>query len=81
MASFLPLIVIKKNEETKKNMFFIAVYLYQGPSFIIQKTNKLLLILVTFACSLKEYKKLVDFPCKSPSSTCIGKIRALWPTR
>ena len=26
-------------------------------------------------------KKLVNFPRLTPSSTCIGRIRALWPTR
>ena len=52
-----------------------------GPRFIIPKTNELLWILVTFACRLRDYKKLVDFPCMSPSLTCIGRIRALWPTR
>ena len=30
---------------------------------------------------LRDYKKLVDFPRMSPSLTCIGRIRAFWPTR
>ena len=29
----------------------------------------------------KNEKKLVDFPRLTPSVTCIGRIRALWPTR
>ena len=32
-------------------------------------------------CRLLKWKKLVDFPRLSPSLTCIGRIRALWPTR
>ena len=55
-----------------------------GPRFIKLKRYEILLILVTFACRLRDYKKLVDFPRMSPSLTyltCIGMIRALWPTR
>ena len=36
---------------------------------------------MTFAGGLRDYEKLVDFPRMSPSSTCIGRIRALWTTR
>ena len=56
---------------------YVRVFLPSGPRFIIQKTNELLLILVTFACRLREYKKVVDFPHMSLSLTCIGRIRAL----
>ena len=48
-----------------------------GPRFIKLKRYEILLILVTFACRLRDYKKLFDFPRMSPSLTCIGRIRAL----
>ena len=33
------------------------------------------------SCRLQEWKKLVECPRLTPSLTCIGRIRALWPTR
>ena len=55
---------------------FLVRY-FPGPHFIKLKIYELVLLLVTFACRLRDYKKLVDFPRMSPSLTCIGRIRAL----
>ena len=50
---------------------------WSRPRFIKLKRYEILLILVTLACRLRDYNKLVDFPRMSPSLTCIWRIRAL----
>ena len=83
--TFIDFFYIYKNDQKNHviNLFFLdpwgafLVRYFPGPHFIKRKRYELVLLLVTFACRLRDYKKLVDFPRMSPSLTCIGRIRAL----